>query len=171
MTHYGRSVTEKLATSLAHMGITIISGLAFGIDVEAHKNALGAGGRCIAVLASGIDVITPRSNDWLGQLILKKGGAIISEYPPGVVPQKYFFPFRNRIISGLAKGVVVVEGLIKSGTIHTARHAANQGKVVFAVPGPITSPSSAAPHFLIKSGARIVTDAQDILDELELYAS
>ncbi|OGM14480.1 DNA protecting protein DprA [Candidatus Woesebacteria bacterium RIFCSPLOWO2_01_FULL_39_23] len=168
MTSYGREVTERLSRELASLGITVVSGLAFGIDITAHRSALEADGRCVAVLASGIDIITPRSNEWLGLEIIKKGGAIISEYPPGVIPQKYFFPYRNRIISGLSKAVIVVEGMIKSGTIHTAKHAADQGRQVFAVPGQITSPMSGAPHYLIKNGARMLTDVKDILDELDM---
>ena len=168
MTSYGKEVTQKLSSQLAVLGISVVSGLAFGIDITAHRSTLEAGGRCIAVLASGIDIITPRSNEWLGQEIIKSGGAIISEYPPGVIPKKYFFPFRNRIISGLSKAVIVVEGMIQSGTIHTANHAANQGRQVFAVPGQITSPMSGAPHYLIKNGAKMLTDVKDILDELDL---
>ncbi len=168
MTSYGREVTQKLASELAGLGITIVSGLAFGVDLTAHKSALDAQGRCIAVLAGGVDIITPRSNEWLGLKIIKSKGAIISEYAPGVIPQKYFFPYRNRIISGLSKAIVVVEGMIKSGTIHTANHAASQGRQVFAVPGQITSPMSGAPHYLIKNGAKMVTQVKDILEELDL---
>lgn len=168
MTSYGRDVTEKLSSQLAAYGVTIVSGLAFGVDVAAHKAAVEVSGRCIAVLASGVDVVTPRSNDWLGKRILKIGGALVSEYPPGTDPQRSFFPFRNRIISGLSKAVVVIEGMEKSGTIHTANHAAKQGREVFAVPGQITSPMSQAPHFLIKNGAKMVTDVSDILNELNM---
>ena len=100
--------------------------------------------------------------------IIKSGGAIVSEFPPGVEAQRHFFPFRNRIISGLSKAVIVVEGMIKSGTIHTAKHAANQGRTVFAVPGQVFSPMSAAPNYLIKNGARMITSSQDILEELDL---
>jgi len=168
ITAYGREVTQKFATELANLGITIVSGLAFGVDLEAHKSTLDAGGRCIAVLAGGIDVITPRSNEWLGMKIIKSGGAILSEFPPGVLPQKHFFPYRNRIISGLAKGVIIIEGMIKSGTIHTAHHAAKQGRQVFAVPGQVTSPMSGASHYLIKNGAVMLTEVNDILTELDL---
>ena len=168
MTSYGREVTEKLAIQLAGYGVTIISGLAFGVDLAAHKAAVEVGGRCIAVLASGVDIITPQSNEWLGRKIIKSGGAIVSEYPISTMPQKAFFPFRNRIISGLAKAVIVVEGMERSGTIHTANHAAKQGREVFAVPGQITSPMSGAPHYLIKNGAKMVTDVKDILDELDM---
>lgn len=168
ITSYGKEVTARFAQELARLGVTIVSGLAFGIDVEAHKNCLEAEGRCIAVLASGLDTITPRSNEWLGLKILKSGGALISEYPLGTIPQKSFFPFRNRIISGLSKAVLVVEGRQKSGTLHTAAHAAKQGREVFAVPGQITSPMSEAPHYLIKNGAKIAFSTKDILDELNL---
>jgi len=168
MTTYGREVTEKFSSELANLGITIISGLAFGVDFASHKAALSAGGRCIAVLAGGVDTITPRSNEWLGLKIIESRGAIISEFPPGVVPQKYFFPFRNRIISGLSKAVIVTEGAIKSGTIHTVKHALEQGRQVFAVPGQITSPMSQAPLYLIKNGAKMLTETNDILEELDL---
>ena len=168
MTVYGREVAEKLAMSLASYGVTIVSGLAFGIDITSHKAALEAGGRCIAVLASSPEIITPKSNEWLGKKIIESGGAVVSEYPIGTEPQKSYFPFRNRIISGLSKAVIVVEGMEKSGTIHTASHAAKQGREVFAVPGQITSPMSGAPHFLIKNGAKMVTDVKDILEELDL---
>jgi len=168
ITSYGREVTEKFATELAGVGITIVSGLAFGVDVVAHKSALEAGGRAIAVLASGPDVITPRSNEWLGLKIQKTGGAIVSEFPPGTTPQRSFFPHRNRIISGLSKAVIVIEGREKSGTLHTASHAAKQGREVFAVPGQITSPMSGAPHFLLKKGAKLALSVKDILDELNL---
>jgi DNA processing protein len=168
MTSYGKEVTEKFAAELASVGVTIVSGLAFGVDVAAHKSALDAGGRCIAVLASGLDVITPRSNEWLGLKIEKNGGAIVSEFPLGTIPQRSFFPYRNRIISGLSKAVIVIEGMKKSGTLHTASHAATQGREVFAVPGQITSPMSGAPLFLLKNGAKMATEIKDILDELNL---
>lgn len=168
VTSYGKFVAESFATNLSNMGITIVSGLAFGVDLEAHKAAVRAGGRCIAVLAGGVDIITPRSNEWLGLKIIENGGAIVSEFPLGTMPQKQYFPFRNRIISGLSKAVLVVEGAIKSGTIHTAKHAANQGRAVFAIPGPITSPMSEATNFLIQNGAKLTTKPQDILEELDM---
>lgn len=167
MTSYGREVTKKIAGELASLGITIVSGLAFGIDLVAHKSTLEVGGRCIAVLASGVDKITPRANEWVGERILNSGGAVISEFPLGIEPQRHFFPFRNRIISGLSRAVIVVEGMIRSGTIHTANHAARQGRTVFAVPGPITSPASQAPHYLIKNGAKLITEVKDVLEELD----
>lgn len=168
ITSYGRQVTEKFAVELAQYGVTIVSGLAFGVDRYAHESALSVGGRCIAVLASGVDDITPRSNEWLGKKIIQSGGAVISEFPPGTKVQKSYFPQRNRIISGLAKAILVVEGAEKSGTLHTARHAADQGKEVFAVPGQVTSPLSAAPHYLIKNGAKVAFSAKDIIEELDM---
>ncbi len=167
MSSYGREVTEMISSRLAGLGITIVSGLAFGVDAVAHQSALDNGGRCIAVLAGGLDEITPKANSWLGEKILDSGGALISEFPPKVKPQKHFFPFRNRIISGLSKAVVVVEGRIKSGTIHTANHAAQQGRTVFAVPGQVTSPLAQAPNFLIQNGAKLVSKVEDILEELD----
>src|SRR4030042_1393596 len=167
ITSYGREVTNKFATELASYGITVVSGLAFGVDVAAHKACLEAGGRAIAVLASGLDLITPISNSWLGEQIIKSNGVLISEHPLGYKPQKSDFPERNRIISGLSKAVLVVEGARKSGTLHTASHAAEQGRQVFAVPGQITSPMSEAPHFLIQNGAKLATSTRDILNELD----
>jgi DNA processing protein len=168
MTSYGKEVTEKFSVGLSQVGVTIVSGLAFGIDVAAHRSCLEIGGRCIAVLASGLDQITPRSNEWLGLKIIKSDGAIVTEFPPGTVPHRSYFPHRNRIISGLSKAVVVVEGMRRSGTLHTATHAAKQGREVFAVPGQITSPMSGATHFLIQNGAKMATSVKDILEELDL---
>lgn len=168
ITTYGKEVTTQFATQLAGYGVTIVSGLAFGVDRYAHESALLAGGRCIAVLASGIDEITPHSNEWLGKKILSAGGAILSEFPPGTLVQKSYFPHRNRIISGLSKAIVVVEGAEQSGTLHTAKHAADQGKEVFAVPGQISSPLSAAPHMLIRNGAKIAFSPRDVLVELDV---
>lgn len=167
-TSYGREVATKLSGALASYGIVIVSGLAFGIDTAAHKSCLEVGGRTLAVLASGLDIITPTTNTFLAKEIIKKDGAIISEYPLGHRPGKSDFPERNRIISGLSKAVLVIEGAQKSGTLHTASHAAEQGRQVFAVPGQITNPMSEAPHYLIKNGARLVTGVLDILNELDL---
>ncbi len=168
ITSYGREVTKKFASELALFGITVVSGLAFGIDVTAHEACLAAGGRALAVLASGLDLVTPISNTWLGEKIIASGGAIVSEHPLGYRPNKSDFPERNRIISGLSRAVLVVEGARKSGTLHTASHAAEQGVAVFAVPGQIFSPMSEAPHFLIQNGAKLATSTRDILDELDL---
>lgn len=168
MTSYGREVAYRFASELASLGVTIVSGLALGVDAVAHKAALEVGGRCIAVIASGIDNITPHSNYQLACEIVKKGGAVLTESPLGAKIWRGSFPVRNRIVSGLSKAVIVVEGAQKSGTLITASHAADQGRLVFAVPGQITSPMSEAPHFLIRNGARIAFSTKDILDELDL---
>jgi len=169
ITAYGREVTENLVQNLVAHGLTIVSGLAFGVDLASHQAALDAGGRVIAVLASGVDIITPTSNTFLAERILKESrGAIISEQPLGRTPLKHFFPVRNRLISGLALGTLVVEATEKSGTIHTARAALEQGREVFAVPGSIFSPLSIGTHNLIKSGAKLVNSVEDILEELNL---
>ena len=171
MTRYGLEVTENLVQNLVAHDLTIVSGLAFGVDVASHQAALDAGGRVIAVLASGVDIITPTSNTFLAERILKEGrGAIVSEHPLGTVPQRYFFPVRNRIISGLSLGTVVIEATEKSGTAHTARSALEQGREVFAVPGSIFSPLSIGTHNLIKAGAKLVNSVEDILEELNLEA-
>jgi DNA processing protein len=167
MTSYGREVAEKFANELADYGVTIVSGLARGIDSAAHKAALASGGRTLAVLACGLDLIYPPENaDLAGKII--KSGALVSEYSLGTPAVPMNFASRNRIISGLAKAVVVVEGAEKSGTLLTATHAAEQGKTVFAVPGQITSPQSFAPLYLLKNGAKIAASAKDVLEELNL---
>jgi DNA processing protein len=165
---YGREVTENISAELSSLGIVIVSGLALGIDAVAHKACFEAGGRGIVVLASGLDTISPFTNRWIAIEIVKHGGAIVSEYPLGFMPLKTNFPARNRIVSGLSKAVIVVEGLKKSGTLLTASAAAEQGRTVFAVPGQITSPLSQAPNYLIQNGAKLVSSTQDILDELNL---
>lgn len=168
MTTYGREVTTQFSSTLASTGITIVSGLALGIDAIAHKSALEAGGRTIAVIARGLDKTYPATNISIAREIIKSGsGAIISEYPLGYPALKNNFAERNRIISGLSKAVVVIEGMKKSGTLLTATHAANQGKTVFAVPGNITSPLSGAPFFLLENGAKMATCPEDILLDLE----
>ena len=166
MTPYGREVTEKFSGELAGFGVTIISGLARGVDTCAHKAALAAGGKTVAVLGNGLDSIYPPENSELAQEIIKRKGAVISELPLGYPILPLNFVTRNRIISGLSSLVVVIEGAEKSGTLITASHAAEQGKTVFAVPGQITSPLSAAPFFLLKNGAIMAESTQDILDEL-----
>lgn len=168
MTAYGREVAETLSYDLASLGVVIISGLARGIDTAAHKGALNANGKTIAVLGCGLDSVYPSENKKLADEIVNCKGAVISEYPLGYPALRTNFASRNRIISGLAKAVVVVEGEKKSGTLLTASHAANQGKTVFAIPGQITSPMSAAPHFLIQNGAKIAFSVNDILEELDL---
>ncbi len=168
MTSYGREVTERFASELGSLGVTIISGLARGVDTTAHRACLNAGGKTVAVLGNGLDTVYPVENTELAGEIIKKGGAIISEYPLGYPALPVNFAIRNRIVSGLSDAVVVVEGAEKSGTLLTAGHAAEQGKTVFAVPGQITSPLSAAPLYLLRNGAKIATSVKDILDELDL---
>ncbi len=168
MTSYGREVTNKFATQLANFGITVISGLALGVDAEAQRSALNAGGRTIAVLASGLDIISPYANKALALEFIKKNGAVVSEYPLGHMPFKANFAVRNRLISGLSKAVIVTEARIKSGTFYTVDAAANQGRPVFAVPGPITSPASEAPNYLIQNGAKLITKISDVMDELNM---
>ena len=167
MTAYGREVAQRFSTELASYGITIVSGLARGIDTESHKGALSAGGRTIAVIGAGLDNIYPPENTKLAEEIAGRG-AVISEYPLGYPAMPLNFAARNRIISGLSRAVLVVEGAEQSGTLLTATHAAKQGREVFAVPGQITSPLSGAPLFLLKNGAKIATKPSDILEELNL---
>jgi len=167
MTSYGKEVASMFSTSLAGYGLTIVSGLARGIDTQAHKHSLLAGGRTIAVLGCGLDKIYPPENNQLAKEIVKYG-ALISEFPLGYPAIPINFAARNRIISALSKAVIVVEGAEKSGTLLTASHAADQGKIVFAVPGQITSPLSAAPFYLLKNGAKMLTCIGDILDELAI---
>lgn len=166
MTAYGADVTKKVSTELAAKGVTVVSGLARGVDTQAHKAALLVGGCTAAVLGSGLDRVYPPENYQLALDIVEKGGALISEYPLGYPIAASNFAARNRIISGLCKAVIVVEGAAKSGTLLTASAAAEQGRSVFAVPGPINSPLSAAPHFLLQNGARIFTGVDEVIDEL-----
>jgi len=167
VTPYGRDVTTQLVAGLARGGFTIVSGLALGIDAIAHESTLEHDGATIAVLGSGVDdnSIYPRNNFPLAQEILAKDGLIVSEYPLGTHATDFTFPERNRIISGLSVGVLVVEANAKSGALITARHALEQNRDVFAVPGSILSPRSAGPNRLIQRGAKAVCSAQDILDE------
>jgi DNA processing protein len=167
MTAYGREVTGKFSSELASFGVTVVSGLARGIDTEAHQAALSVGGRTIAVLGCGLDLVYPPENTQLASEIVHSG-ALLSEYPLGYPAIPLNFASRNRIISGLAKAVLVIEGAEKSGTLLTASHAAEQGRTVFAVPGQITSPLSGAPLFLIKNGAKMATSTKDILEELDI---
>jgi DNA processing protein len=164
---YGRQVTENITRTLAETGITIISGLARGIDGIAHRQALDAGGRSLAVLGSGLDQIYPPEHRELAESICQQG-ALISDYPPGTPPDGCNFPPRNRIISGLSRVVLVMEAGIKSGAMITASYAAEQGKEVFAVPGKITSPNSKGTNLLIKQGAHPLLDARDVLDLLNM---
>jgi DNA processing protein len=162
---YGLETAERFARDLAELGVPIISGLARGIDAAAHRGCLKAGGKTVAVLGCGMDVIYPQENRKLFEEIREKG-AIVSEFPFGTEPFPYNFPRRNRIVSGLAAGVIVVEANIKSGALITAEFAVEQGKEVFAVPGRIDSPQSGGPHNLIRQGAKLVLSVGDVLEEL-----
>ena len=167
---YGKEVALEIAGDLAEAGITIVSGLAPGIDTFSHQAAVERGGRTIAVLGTGIDEksIYPQSNVKLARKIVESGGCLISEYPPGTPGFKTNFPQRNRIISGLSLGVLVVEAKQKSGALITANYAFGQKRKVFAVPGQIFSSNSRGPHILIKRGAKLVENAEDILRDLDL---
>ena len=165
-TPYGKSVTEKIVHALAEYNVTIISGLALGIDSIAHKAALKFNTPTIAVMARGLNGIYPASHFSLSREIVKAGGALISTYPADMPAQPYHFLERNRIISGLSSIVIVTEAAVKSGTLNTASHALEQGKDVFAVPGNITSPMSAGCNRLIRQGAQPLIDTSDILSAL-----
>lgn len=166
-TMYGARMAEKLAFELASRGITVVSGMARGIDSAAHAGALKAGGRTIAVMGSGFGNIYPRGAAELAGNI-SRSGAVITEFPSFVEPLKYNFPRRNRVVSGLAKGVVVVEAALKSGAMITVDFALDQGKDVFAVPGRADSGMSEGANHLIRTGAKLVTSVDDILDELKI---
>lgn len=169
-TQYGQQVASSFARDLAHSGITVVSGLALGIDAIAHRAALEAGGTAIAIIGSSLEDenIGPRTNFELAQNILLSGGAIMSEYPLGVSSLPANFPARNRIMAGMTLGTLVVEAAPDSGTLITAGLALEFNREVFAVPGPIFSPSSVGTHNLIKNGAKMATSVQDILEELKL---
>lgn len=164
-TDYGRRVASRLAGELSAMGLVVVSGAAYGIDAAAHQGALRAGGHTAAVLGCGVDVVYPRTHADLYREIAKQG-LLLSEYSLGTPPEGFRFPARNRIISGLVKGVVVVEATEKSGSLITARLALDQGREVFAVPGRIDSPKSAGAHRLIQQGAHLVQTVDDIIEGL-----
>jgi len=164
-TSYGQQVTYSFASQLSEAGCVIVSGLAMGVDTIAHKATLAAKGKTIAVLGCGVDIVYPSSNQLLYQEIIEQKGLILSEFPPGMLVQRGLFIARNRIISGLSMGTLVVEGAKHSGALITASYAAQQGRDVFAPPVPITSAMSEAPNSLLKSGAIFVTQASDILEE------
>ena len=164
-TPYGLRQAERLAGALARAGLTVVSGLARGIDAAAHRGAMGAGGRTVAVLASGVLTIYPPEHGKLADEIVA-AGALLSESPPGVEPLAGMFPQRNRLISGLSLGVIVVEAAERSGALITARHAMEQGREVFAVPGNVDSRASRGCHQLLRDGAKLVESADDVLEEL-----
>lgn len=164
-THYGLQQAEHLAAGLARSGVTVVSGLARGIDAAAHRGAIARGGRTIGVIAGGLMQITPAENRRLAEQVTEQG-CLLSEAPPRRPPVPGAFPQRNRLISGLSLGIVVIEADSRSGALITARHASEQGREVFAVPGPITSLVSRGCHRLIQEGAKLVTCVEDILEEL-----
>lgn len=165
ITAYGKEVTKLLVSQLADANFTIVSGLARGVDSLAHQTALEVGLRTIAVLGCGVDIVYPPENKKLA-LEIERNGALVAEVPPGTPPSRGYFPARNRIISGLSLGVLVTEAGTESGSLITASQALEQNREVFAVPGPIYSQLSKGPSELIKQGAKLVTSAKDILDEL-----
>lgn len=167
-TQYGSRTARQISADLAARGVVTVSGLAAGIDSCCHDATVEAGGRTIAVQGCGIDVTYPVANRELKKKILQSGGAVITEFPPGMEPQAYHFPIRNRIIAGLSHGTLVVEGERRSGSLITAGCALTEGRDVFAVPGNVDANMSDAPNWLIREGATMVRDAGDILDEYNL---
>jgi len=166
-TSYGREVAERLSADLAQRGFTIVSGMALGIDGAAHVGAMAVGGKTVAVLGCGLDTIYPAEHTRLFHRIAESG-AVITEFPFSTRPEAHNFPVRNRIISGVSLGTVIVEATHRSGSLITARLAAEQGREVFAVPGSISSFKSMGTHHLIKEGAKLVEHANDIVEELNI---
>lgn len=163
-TRYGTEVTLDLARKLSERGVIVISGLALGVDALAHEGALKGRGITIAVLAGGVDDPTPYTNAGLAEQILESGGGIASEYPPGMPPSRGQFLQRNRLVSGLADVVIVTEASLRSGTANTVMHALEQGREVYAVPGPITSPMSAGCNHMIAQGATPITSVDEFVE-------
>jgi DNA processing protein len=163
---YGEEVGYRLAYDLAKQGVVVVSGLALGMDAIAHRGALDAGGVTIAVMPGGLDSVYPKSHTALAKRIITSGGALISEYTPGTDIYARNFIDRNRIVAAISDGVLVVEAAIKSGTVHTAGFALDHGRPVMAVPGNITNPMSSGTNILITTGARLITSADDVLDEI-----
>jgi DNA processing protein len=164
---YGRVMSRRLAFDLARAGLAVVSGLARGIDAEAHEGALEAGGATLAFQACGPELVYPAAHRALAARIAAQG-ALVTEFPPGTPPLAAYFPLRNRLISALAEAVLVVEARERSGSLVTARLAADQGIEVLAVPGPVGAPTSAGPHALIRQGAKLVTEAAHVLQELKI---
>ncbi|PCI35137.1 MAG: DNA-protecting protein DprA [Elusimicrobia bacterium] len=168
---YARRMTRRVAAGLAEAGVIVVSGLARGIDTAAHEAALDAGGITWAVLGSGLKRIYPSENAKLAQRIVAGGGAILSQFEPAVGPSRHHFPMRNKIVSGLCLGVVVVEGTGQSGSLITARSAADQSREVMCVPGPVDTPSGEAVYRLLRDGATPVRNAEDVLEHLGLQST
>ena len=166
-TVYGREMAQRLAFQLAGAGYVIVSGLALGIDTQAHRGALQAGGRTVGVIGGALVCLYPKVNEGLAKEMAAQGGAVMCEYPFGRQPDRQTFPMRNRIVSGLVKGVVVVEAPLNSGTLITVDQALDQGRSVMAVPGRADSPASAGCHKLLRSGARLVTSSEEVIEELQ----
>jgi len=166
-THYGLESAKKLSFQLAYAGMTVVSGLARGIDTAAHQGALAAKGRTIAVLGSGLSQLYPRENAALAEMIAQNG-AVVSEFPMQMKASTQTFPMRNRIVSGWSRALLVVEAALNSGALITSNQALEQGRSIYAVPGPIDRPSSAGTNRLIQQGAKLVTSAKDILDDLDV---
>ncbi len=166
-TIYGRETARRLGFQLAGAGYVVVSGLALGIDTEAHRGAVQAKGRTVAVVGGALDCLYPRENEALAREMAGLGGAVVSEYPFGRQPDRQTFPMRNRIVSGLCKGIVVVEAPLASGTLITVDQALDQGRTVMAVPGRVDSPASQGCHKLLRAGARLVTTADEIADEIQ----
>lgn len=171
ITAYGKSATKSFVRDLVLAGFTIVSGLAIGVDGEAHQTALDYHGKTIAVMPSGLDVITPIEHTNLATAIVQAGGAIYSEYEPHQQAAKFHFYVRNRIIAGISMGVLVIEAGERSGTAITVGHAGKYGRPVFAVPGPWTNPYSEGTKAMVNMGAKLVTNIQDILEELNMSLS
>ncbi|PYJ25258.1 MAG: DNA-protecting protein DprA, partial [Verrucomicrobia bacterium] len=167
-TYYGTESAKKLAYQLAYAGLTVISGLARGIDTAAHQGALAARGRTIAVIGAGLAKLYPPENAALAEKIRSGNGAVVSEFSMGIEPDRQTFPMRNRIISGWSHGILVVEAGLNSGALITAAQALEQGRSVYAVPGHINAPSTMGSNRLIQQGAKLVMDAADILDDLQI---
>lgn len=167
-THYGSESAKKLSYQLAYAGLTVVSGLARGIDTAAHQGALAAKGRTIAVIGSGLRKLYPPENAGLAEKIASGNGAVISEFSMDVEPDRQTFPMRNRIISGWSHGILVVEAGLNSGALITASQALDQGRAVYAVPGHINAPTAHGSNRLIQQGAKLVMEARDILDDLEI---
>lgn len=169
-TSYGRQTARKLASDLSALGFVIVSGLALGIDAQAHEACVAAAARTVAVLGSGIDVIYPKAHIEMARAIVHGNGTIVTEFPPGSAPKSHHFPIRNRIISGLCRATIVVEAKERSGSLSTARHCLDQGRELFAVPGPMHHETSLGTHGLIRRGeAHLLSSCRDVVEVLNPF--